>query len=191
MKVAGLRKIWLLSVILYTAGGVLSAALLGLLLGALGRLVVPADGWRWAMVASAGIGALAVVRETIAASVPIPQLRRQTPELWRFGVPLPVSASLWGIELGLVFTTWTTFAGPWFLAAIAVAGGNPAVGMALFVAHWLGRSAWLWAAPYLIRSSTAMPEVMDEILRAKRLFAWIHVGGLVGGLAGIAVWVTG
>jgi cytochrome c biogenesis protein CcdA len=83
----------------------------------------------------AGAGALLEL-----AGVPIaPQVRRQVPEHWRRVLPLPVAAGLYGVLLGLGFTTFVlTFAVP-VLAAIALAVGDVGAGLAMGLAFGAGR----------------------------------------------------
>src|SRR3712207_9561089 len=45
-----------------------------------------------------------------------PQIRRQLPEHWRRIMPMPVAAALYGILLGLGFTTFVLTFGVWALA---------------------------------------------------------------------------
>lgn len=190
MKVAGFRRYWFLSVVVYTAAGATSSVILGTLLGMVGIFVLPEKLWQWGMLAALVIGALAGVREAGLAAVPVPQLKRQTPEFWRFGIPYLPTAGLWGFDLGLVFTTWMTFAGPWFLAAIAIAARDPVFGAVLFVAHWAGRSAWIWVAPYLFVSSTSAASLAEEILRARHFFSKAHLVGISLGVLATGMWMA-
>jgi hypothetical protein len=102
-----------------------------------------------------------------------------------------LTAGLWGLDLGLVFTTWITFAGPWFLAAVSLAGRDPWFGAAVFSAHWLGRACWVWLAPFLLPGPSAAPQVLDEIDEARPLFSLLHSVGLAMGLVGAAWWAIG
>ena len=55
----------------------------------------------------------------------VPQIRRQLPEGWRWTMPLPLAAGLYGVLLGLGFTTFVLSFGVWALAGISVALGDP------------------------------------------------------------------
>ena len=57
-----------------------------------------------------------------------PQIRRQVPERWRWIMPLPLASSLYGLLLGLGFTTFVLSFAVWALAGISVAAGSPALG---------------------------------------------------------------
>ena len=77
-----------------------------------------------------------------------PQIRRQVPERWRWIMPLPLASSLYGILLGLGFTTFVLSFAVWALAAVSVAAGSAAVGVAVGLAFGLGRALpVLWIAP--------------------------------------------
>jgi hypothetical protein len=102
-----------------------------------------------------------------------PQIRRQVPEPWRRVLPLPVAAALYGVLLGLGFTTYVlSFAVP-ALAAVAVALGDPFLGLLLGVAFGLGRALPIVVLAPLagresgLRAMTAMAE-RPRLLRAAR-----------------------
>jgi hypothetical protein len=79
-----------------------------------------------------------------------PQIRRQVPERWRWVMPLPLASSLYGVLLGLGFTTFVLSFAVWALAAISVAAGSAGVGVAVGLAFGLGRALpVLWIAPRL------------------------------------------
>src|SRR5213078_1906882 len=59
----------------------------------------------------------------------VPQIRRQVPEPWRRVLPLPLAAGLYGVLLGMGFTTYVLSFGVWALAGISVALGDPSAGL--------------------------------------------------------------
>lgn len=191
MKVAALRRQWLLSVTLYTLAGTLASAVVGGVLGIVGSLLVSgiSDQWRALFVVSVGL--LGVSRLLGARWVPLPQWRRQTPEFWRFRMSMPTTATLWGLDLGLVFTTWLTYPGPWFLAAISVAVGSPSFGAVLFGVHWVGRAAWVWFSPYLLPSAVSAPSTAVAIVRTVPLLHRIHIVGMLVGIIGVVLVALG
>jgi hypothetical protein len=116
------------------AGGVVTFATLAWL----GDLVHGAGG-RVAYAIAAVIAILAALAE--ARGLPIvPQVRRQLPEHWRRLMPMPVAAFLYGMLLGLGFTTFVLSFGVWALAAISFAVGEPAAGVAIGLAFGAGRA---------------------------------------------------
>ncbi len=190
MKVDGLRRIWLRSVIAYTAGGTLASGLVGLLAGWLGSLIPAGGAMGVALIVAAAVGVMVGLREAVGRAWPIPQVRRQTPEDLRRRFPAPVAAGLWGFDLGLVFSTWLTFAGPWFVLAVALALGEPWAGAALFLGHWLARAAWLWLTPYLLTSARIGPAFSRQVVRVLPVFRAVQVvAALVGVVAVIALWI--
>ncbi len=81
-----------------------------------------------------------------------PQIRRQVPERWRWTMPLPLACALYGVLLGLGFTTFVLAFAVWALAGISFAAGDPALGALVGVAFAAGRAApVLWLAPGLRR----------------------------------------
>lgn len=70
----------------------------------------------------------------------VPQVRRQVPESWRRVLPVPLAAGLYGVLLGLGFTTFILSFAVWALAGMAVALGDPSLGLAIGLAFGTGRA---------------------------------------------------
>ncbi len=70
----------------------------------------------------------------------VPQVRRQVPESWRRSMPVPLAAGLYGVLLGVGFTTFILTFAVWALAGISVATGDPVVGIAIGLAFGAGRA---------------------------------------------------
>ena len=96
-------------------------------------------GGRIAYLVAAAVAVLAAVLEVRGTRI-VPQIRRQLPEHWRRVMPMPVAAALYGVLLGLGFTTFVLSFGVWALAAISLAVGDPELGLLLGVAFGLGRA---------------------------------------------------
>jgi hypothetical protein len=109
-----------------TFGGL---ALLGQALGAGGAA---------ALGVAAAIALAAAIGEARGARI-LPQVRRQVPESWRRRMPLPLAAGLYGVLLGLGFTTFILTFAVWALAGVSVALGDPALGLAIGLAFGAGR----------------------------------------------------
>lgn len=120
---------------------------------------------------------VAAAREFGVVSVPLVQPKRQTNPCWKVR-GRPLAALLWGFDLGLVFTTWFTFAGPWILAALAFAIGEPKLGASIFVAYWLGRALPVWLAPLLLRGTTTLG-MLRQLSRQYRRFQIMHASALL------------
>jgi hypothetical protein len=112
------------------AGGVITFGGLALLGSALGAT---------APFAAAVIALAAAVGEAKGARI-VPQVRRQVPESWRRVLPVPLAAGLYGVLLGLGFTTFILSFAVWALAGISVALGDPAAGLAIGLAFGAGRA---------------------------------------------------
>jgi hypothetical protein len=69
-----------------------------------------------------------------------PQIRRQVPERWRWIMPLPLACGLYGVLLGLGFTTFVLAFATWALAGISFAGGSIAAGIEIGVGFGFGRA---------------------------------------------------
>jgi hypothetical protein len=92
------------------------------------------------VVSIAAVVAIAAALAELRGLPIAPQIRRQVPERWRRTLPLPVAAGLYGVLLGLGFTTFVlTFAVP-ALAAVTFAVGRPTVGVVVGLAFGAGRA---------------------------------------------------
>ena len=94
---------------------------------------------RFAYGAAAVIALLAAAAEARGTRI-VPQIRRQVPEHWRRVMPLPLAAFLYGILLGLAFTTFVLSFGVWALAGISLALGEPSLGAVIGLAFGAGRA---------------------------------------------------
>jgi hypothetical protein len=115
------------------AGGVLTFGGLAKLGEALGA------GGTGAAVVAAALAVAAAVGEARGLRI-VPQVRRQVPESWRRVLPVPLAAGLYGVLLGLGFTTFILTFAVWALAAVSVALGDPALGALLGLAFGAGRA---------------------------------------------------
>jgi hypothetical protein len=79
-----------------------------------------------------------------------PQIRRQVPERWRWIMPLPLACGLYGLLLGLGFTTFVLSFAVWALAGISFAADSAIFGVVVGIAFGIGRALpVLWIAPRL------------------------------------------
>jgi hypothetical protein len=128
------------------AGGVATfggLALLGQSLGAGGAA---------AIAAAAAVALAAAAGEARGARI-VPQVRRQVPESWRRVLPLPLAAGLYGILLGLGFTTFILTFAVWALAGVSIALGDPALGLLVGLGFGIGR-----ALPVVVLAPLSMTE---------------------------------
>jgi hypothetical protein len=119
-----------------------------------------------------GIGAAIALAAAVAdwRGVKIaPQIRRQVPERWRWTMPLPLACALYGVLLGLGFTTFVLAFAVWALAGISFAAGDPLLGALVGLAFGAGRALpVLWMAPAL--RSGAGARRLDEMASEPRLW---------------------
>jgi MFS family permease len=165
------------------AGGVATFATLGLA----GALTHGAD-QALAYGAAAGIAIAAALAEARAWPI-LPQVRRQLPEHWRRLMPMPVAAALYGVLLGLGFTTFVLTFGVFALAAITFAAGSSTLGVAVGLGFGLGR-----ALPVVILAPVAdrpaglrATELMAERPAIYRGFRLADSGALLAVAAALAV----
>jgi len=89
--------------------------------------------------AAALVAAAGALAELAGARIR-PQIRRQVPEPWRRRLPLPLASALYGILLGLGFTTFVLTLAVVALAVACVASGQPALGAIVGLGFGLGRA---------------------------------------------------
>jgi hypothetical protein len=117
-----------------------------------------------------------------------PQIRRQVPERWRWVMPLPLAAGLYGLLLGLGFTTFVLSFAVWALAGICIAVGSPQLGVVVGLAFGLGRALpVVCVAPGLRREGGARQ--LEAMGAEPRL--WLGLRRLDAiGLALCAFWIS-
>jgi hypothetical protein len=150
------------------AGGVATFGLL-----ATAGHAIRAAGADGLLVAAAGIALVGALGELRGAAI-APQIRRQVPEHWRRTMPLPLASGLYGVLLGVGFTTFVLTFAVWALAAVTFAVGRPEVGIVVGIAFGAGRAlpvvaiAPLVHRPVGVRMCAALAE-RPRILRTMRL----------------------
>lgn len=132
----------------FTLGALLGGAATFGGLALLGQLLGPgAGGTRDALAAALALAAAIADWRGLRIA---PQIRRQVPERWRWVLPLPLACGLYGLLLGLGFTTFVLTFAVWALAGISFAADSAAFGVVVGVAFGLGRALpVLWIAPRL------------------------------------------
>jgi hypothetical protein len=94
---------------------------------------------RVAYLLAAAIAVVAAIAEARGTPI-VPQIRRQLPEHWRRVLPMPVAAAMYGVLLGLGFTTFVLSFGVWAVAGIGFAVGDLDAGLAIGAAFGIGRA---------------------------------------------------
>ena len=131
-----------------------------------------------ALAVAAAVAAVAAYAEARGLRV-LPQIRRQVPEPWRRVMPLPVAAGLYGVLLGLGFTTFVLTVATWALAGLSLAIGEPWVGAAIGLAFGAGRALpVVLIAPRLGRP--AADRLMLAMLERPRLLQALRLGDALG-----------
>jgi hypothetical protein len=91
------------------------------------------------------------------------------PERWRWIMPLPLACALYGVLLGLGFTTFVLSFAVWALAGMSFASGSLAFGLVAGIAFGAGRALpVLWIAPRLGREDGR--RALDRLALEPRLW---------------------
>lgn len=174
----------------FTFAGIMTSALIGTLGGSLRGLFLSTEVGKVGILVAIAVGFIAMIRELGWLSFPLPQWARQTNGRWSRAFSSTITAVLWGLDLGLIFTTWLTFSGVWLLFVLAILVGEPAFGAAMFASYWLGRALSVWIAPLLMLDASSTSELLDNIYKQHRLFRRIHIAGLVWSIVVLSSWLT-
>jgi hypothetical protein len=144
----GGRRTTIAACVAFLPGAIAGGLLTFTSLAAVGDLLHGAGG-RASYLVAAGIALLAAVLEARGTRI-VPQIRRQLPEHWRRLMPMPLAAALYGVLLGIGFTTFVLSFGVWALAGVSLAVGDPALGLLLGACFGVGR-----ALPILVLAPAA------------------------------------
>ena len=119
---AGRLRTTLVACATFTAGALVGGVITFGGLGLLGQWL--GAGGTGAAAVAAAVAIAAAIGEARGVRI-VPQVRRQVPESWRRVMPVPLAAGLYGVLLGLGFTTFILTFAVWALAAVSVALGDP------------------------------------------------------------------
>ncbi|MEA2311224.1 MAG: hypothetical protein QOE28_1192 [Solirubrobacteraceae bacterium] len=134
---AGRLRTTLLACATFAAGALAGGIATFAGLSALGRALGAGGA---AAAAVAAVIALAAALGEARGTRIVPQVRRQVPESWRRVLPVPLAAGLYGILLGLGFTTFILSFAVWALAGVSVALGDPHLGLLIGLGFGAGRT---------------------------------------------------
>lgn len=171
---------------IYTVAGATSSLLLGATLGVLGHTFIPQRVSAMALLATAIAAAAAAGRELGLLEFPLPQLQRQTMMHWGRVFDPFLAALLWGLDLGLLFTTRVAFAGVWVVALMALASREAGFGALLLLSLWFGRAMQVWVAAAFVAESGQIPTLLSGVYRRHAGLQRVNVFGLAGTIGAVA-----
>ena len=120
---AGRMRVTVVACTTFAAGALVGGAI------TFGGLAYLGDALGAAAPAVAAVIAIAAAALEARGARIMPQVRRQVPESWRRVLPVPLAAGLYGVLLGLGFTTFILTFAVWALAGVSVALGDPMLGL--------------------------------------------------------------
>jgi hypothetical protein len=187
------RAVMFIAIAMFSVGAVVGGAATFGLLAFLGSLLGHGDGaLRDAL---AGVLAIAAAVADWRGLRITPQISRQVPERWRWIMPLPLVSGLYGVLLGLGFTTFILSFAVWALAGISFAADSVALGLTVGIAFGIGRALpILWLAPGL--GTAAGQRRLDQLGLEPRLWLGLRRLDAIGlgccalALAGVSASAT-
>jgi len=164
----------------YTLAGGTASLIVGAALGSAGGIWLPGSaGEVPALVVMIVVAAMAALHEMGWISLPIPRWNRQTNVMWGRTFGIATAAILWGVDLGLIITTRTSFAGTWSVLLLAAASRRASVGGLLLLLYWLGRAGQVWIATLFVRDANDVRHLLRDVHQQYSALQRIHVVGLV------------
>jgi len=121
----------------------------------------------------------------------VPQVRRQVPESWRRVLAVPVAAALYGVLLGLGFTTFVLSFAVYALAAACLVIGDTTIGLAVGLAFAAGRIAPVVVLAPLQETERGIDVAAAMAERPSVLRAIRAAGALAMSVAALALLVGG
>jgi hypothetical protein len=174
----------------YTAGALASSAAVGAALGAIGAFFLTGRS-RSSLVLVGLVGVLAALGDLGIVSRPLIGLNRQTDRLWsdRFGER--GGSFLWGIDLGLGFSTIRVASLYWVVALVTLTVASVPLGALILCCYGLGLSSNLIFGSLVLAQNERQAESTSPIhdtagLRALR---WAGPGRIVLAAA-LGAWST-
>ena len=159
--------------------------------GGLARLGAELGAGHGAAVAIAVALLLAAAAGDAAGRRIVPQVRRQVPESWRRVLPVPLAAGLYGVLLGLGFTTFVLSFAVYGLAAACLALGDAQAGLVVGVAFAGGRILPVVVLAPLQRTARGIDIAAGMAERPGGLRAIRAVGALTLGVAALVLALAG
>lgn len=144
------------SLLAYTVFGLAASAAVGGGLSWLGTSLHADHTTTYFVVVLVAISAYVAVREGFDVGLPLLEPRRKSNRNWS-KLGQPAAAAMWGIDVGMFFTTWMTYASAWWLVAIAVFAGETTLAMTFFGAYWIGRACLLAAGVWTVPNAKVTP----------------------------------
>ncbi len=164
------RRYWIRSVIAYAIGGAVSAAFVGMLLGAIGRVILGDTRRGLAFYVVGSVAIILAAREMGWIRFQLPELKRQAEKVWAHEFGIVTASAMWGVHIGLGFATRMTYGGFWILVGFSMVFGEPSYGAVLLLAYWMGRILPVSLAPMLVRSGMPITELPELIFADGRLY---------------------
>lgn len=109
----------------------------------------------------------------------LPQVRRQTPYRWKYLYSTRLSLLFWGIDLGMVFSTWLIYPGALVLLGWTVPASSFFGLFIIYAFYQAGRAVWYLALPLYLSSNNDRIAMLDRIDRNRNPFVAIQLIGLM------------
>jgi len=167
---------------MFAVGAVSGSAITGTLLGLLGGLTGIRGGIT-AIAILAGAGVLFLAADVGIAGLKTPTLRRQTNSTWWRSRGSSSATVLWGIDLGLGFTTIRVGSLYWLAALAVFLKGSPSSGATIMIFYGVGVAAHVFVGVFLLDRNDRHPRPNIRALALSHLMRSLLV-------AALAIWTV-
>ncbi len=151
MQAANKPTSWLTAIAAYAIGAFVSSTALGAVLGFLGSILMPRPWMPVATLAIGGLGIALALSDLGVGGACTPTPRRQTQPLWWWTFGPTRAMFLWGVDLGLGFTTIRVASLYWIVVLVVGSLTTPPTGAAILGAYGLALVINLVAGAFLLR----------------------------------------
>ncbi|BCX02508.1 MAG: hypothetical protein KatS3mg053_0446 [Candidatus Roseilinea sp.] len=178
------RDGWRIAAVAYTTASVLGASVIGILLGSVGSLLST----QLQEYGYLALGVLAIaysLHEFQFIVLPHPERKRQVPEQWRRRCHPLLTAGLYGVLLGMGFTTHIPTTSYYFVALTATLSGAPVFAGFVFGLFGIARSTLIWpmvarcAQPHQVQLLINYMALTAPIVRLVNGFVLAMLGSFV------------
>lgn len=169
------RRLWWQAIVVYTTGGMVTAAVVGLAVGALGwPLQAALDP---CLLVIACLAAVLCAREVGLCQFWLPQIAKQTNRMWAAEFGFIPGAFMWGAHIGLGVATVVKHGGLYIVVAAAALVG-PKLGALVMVAFWIGRALPMFGGPVTVAQTGNGEQLHAQIVGAETALRFVAIVGL-------------
>lgn len=188
MPRAGGKRSWVKAMAAFAIGSGISSASLGMVVATISAVILPSHFSHPGLIITWLLGVGLAVNDLVRPSRWGLGIRRQTDPRWRRTLGLRWAAALWGLDLGLGFTTFRVTSISWLLLAIVAVEHSMLAGAIVFVGYSIGQTAAILWGQRVAVACDIRPLLNPTLTRRMRvtgsaaIVAWCAIAAILVGL---------